>query len=83
MPAYPVIDVSATQMQQVASSGGHHQGVQRGQGIRFRPSGERTGRVRAFRAITATSLRTLQAGQKVSFRVVQGHERLQAEEMAA
>jgi len=34
-----------------------------------------------FRAIAGTGFRTLQEGQKVSFRVVQGQKGLQAEEV--
>jgi CspA family cold shock protein len=36
-----------------------------------------------FRAISGTGFRTLQEGQKVSFRVVQGQKGLQAEDVAA
>ena len=35
-----------------------------------------------FRAIQGTGFRTLQEGQKVSFRVVQGQKGLQADEVA-
>lgn len=35
-----------------------------------------------FRAIQGTGFRTLQEGQKVSFKVVQGQKGLQAEEVA-
>ena len=35
-----------------------------------------------FRAIQGTGFRTLQEGQKVSFKVVQGHKGLQADEVA-
>jgi CspA family cold shock protein len=36
-----------------------------------------------FRAISGTGFRTLQEGQKVSFRVVQGQKGLQAEDVTA
>jgi cold shock protein len=36
-----------------------------------------------FRAIQGTGFRTLQEGQKVSFKVVQGQKGLQADEVAA
>ena len=35
-----------------------------------------------FRAITGTGFKTLQEGQKVTFKVVQGQKGLQAEEVA-
>jgi CspA family cold shock protein len=36
-----------------------------------------------FRAISGTGFKTLQEGQKVSFRVVQGQKGLQAEDVTA